>query len=98
MKIKVMRENGEELLIDTTRDAVAILMSDHERQNLADVAKIQNTMLQVPYRRMNLPNAGAHDISWWQIWATSNWGDHLEGGKSEARPFIDRMGAAEAGA
>ena len=52
MKIKVMRQSGEELLIDTTSDAVVILMTPKERESLADIAQIQNTMLQVPYKRM----------------------------------------------
>ncbi len=47
MKIKVLRETGEEILIDTTRDAVAILLSPTEREKLSDVAKVQNTMLQI---------------------------------------------------
>ena len=99
MKIKVLRENGEEILLDTTRDAVAILLTPHEREKLSDVAKVQNTMLQVPYKRMNLQNAGAHDLSWWQLWATRDWGDHLEGGKTnDARPFIGRIRALLAGA
>ena len=96
MKIKVLRENGEDILIDTTRDAVAILLSDNERAALADVSKIQNTMLQIPYKRMNLEHSGSHDLSWWQLWAVRDWGDHLVNGKSaDAKPFIGRMRAAE---
>ncbi len=98
MKVKVLRESGEEILIDTTRDAVAILLSPQERQALADVAKIQNTMLQVPYNRMNLERSGSHDLSWWQLWAVRDWGEHLEGGKrNDAIPYIGPIRAAEAG-
>ena len=53
-------------------------------------------MLQVPYKRMNLANGGSHDLSWWQLWAVRDWGDHLEGGKrDDARRFIGPMRAAE---
>lgn len=98
MKLKVLLESGEEILIDTTRDAVAILLSDTERQNLADIAKVKNTMLVVPYKRMNPAQIGSHDLSWWQLWGVRDWGDHLEGGKSnDVIPFIGRIRAAEAG-
>ena len=99
MKIKVLRESGEEILIDTTRDAVAILLSPRERESLADVAKIQDTMLQIPYKRLQPRIPGGHELSWWQIWAVRDWGDHLEGGKTnDARPFIGRIRALLAGA
>lgn len=98
MKIKVLRESGEEILIDTTRDAVALLMSPKERQSLSDITKVQNTMLQVPYRRMQPRIAGGHDLSWWQLWAVRDWGEHLTQGKrNDAEPFIGPMRAAEAG-
>lgn len=99
MKIKALLKNGEEVLLDTTRDAVAILMSPTERENLSDIAKVKDTMLQLPYNRMNPAKPGSHDLSWWQLWAVRDWGDHIERGKSnDARPFIGPMRAAEAGA
>ena len=44
MKIKAMREDGTELLLDSTRDAIAILMSPKERENLSNIAQVKEAL------------------------------------------------------